>query len=223
MRHVPERVDSVGSLAVHLGMGRVTCHLSMSLDGFIAGPDQSRNDPVGVGGRQLLQWQDSPHDADVAACAELLGPMGAFVMGRNMFGPIRGEWGTTEWRGWWGDDPPYHAPVFVLSHYAHDPIEMSGGTVFHFVTDGFDAALDRAHTAAGEGDVRITGGASTVRQALAAGAIDDIYVDVVPVVLNTGESIYTDSRATFTQLEVTHSSIYTHIHYRIGYQLPHLA
>lgn len=197
-------------------MNRVTCHLSMSLDGFIGGPEQSLDYPVGVGGMQLLQWQSSKEDADVAACDELMGPMGAFVMGRNMFGPIRGPW-SRDWRGWWGDDPPYQGPVFVLTHHEHDPIEMSGGTTFYFVTGGFQAGLDRAREAAGEGDIRIAGGASTVRQALAAGAIDDIYFDIIPVALGGGESIFAGPAAgEFTQLHVTHSSTYTHIHYRVG-------
>jgi dihydrofolate reductase len=196
-------------------MSRVTCHLSMSLDGFIGGPDQSLDNPVGVDGMQLLHWQSSSEAADVAARDELLGPMGAFVMGRNMFGPIRGPW-SGDWRGWWGDDPPYHGPVFVLTNHEHGPIEMSGGTTFYFVTDGFDAALGRARQAAGDGDIRIAGGASTVRQALAANAIDDIYLDLIPVALGRGETIFEGPPASvFTQLDVTHSSAYTHIHYRI--------
>ncbi|HEY5224917.1 MAG TPA: dihydrofolate reductase family protein [Microbacteriaceae bacterium] len=128
---------------------------------------------------QLLQWQLTKDEADVAARDELLGPMGAFVMGRNMYGPIRGAW-SGDWRGWWGDDPPYHAPVFVLSHYEHDPIEMAGDTTFYFVTDGFAVALDRARGVAGDQDIRIAGGASTVRQAFAAGAIDDIHAHPLP-------------------------------------------
>jgi dihydrofolate reductase len=196
-------------------MGRVTCHVSMSIDGFIGGPDQSLDDPIGVGGMQLLQWQRSTDDADVAAREELLGPMGAFVMGRNMFGPVRGPW-SEDWRGWWGDDPPYHAPVFVLTHHEHEPIEMAGGTTFFFVTDGFDAALSRARDVAGDNDIRIAGGASTVRQAFAAGVVDDIYLDIVPVLLGRGETIFDGPRtAALTQLEVTHSSAYTHIHYRV--------
>jgi dihydrofolate reductase len=196
-------------------MSRVTCHVSMSIDGYIGGPDQSLDNPLGVGGMQLLSWQSSTDAADAAARNELLGPMGAFVMGRNMFGPIRGAW-SEDWRGWWGEDPPYHAPVFVLTNYAHEPIEMAGGTTFYFVTDGFDAALDRAREAAGDDDIRIAGGASTVRQALAANVIDDIYLDIAPVVLGSGETIFDEGRAgTFTQLDVTHSTSYTHIHYRV--------
>ena len=126
-------------------MSLVTCHVSISLDGFIAGPDQSLENPIGVGGLKLHQWHfDSSvptHEGDVAARDDLMRTLGAVIMGRNMYGPIRGEW-DADWRGWWGDDPPYHSPVFVLTHYPHEPIEMDGGTTFHFVTDGFDAALD---------------------------------------------------------------------------------
>jgi dihydrofolate reductase len=196
-------------------MGRITCHVSMSLDGFIAGPDQALDEPVGVGGSQLLQWHDSGDEEDVAALDELMRPIGAVVMGRNMFGPVRGPW-STDWRGWWGDEPPYHAPVFVLTRYAHDPIEMAGGTTFSFVTGGFATAVDRAQKVAGDGDIRIAGGASTVRQALAAGAIDDLYLDIVPVALGRGETIFDGAQAGgFGQLDVTHSTTYTHIHYRV--------
>jgi dihydrofolate reductase len=196
-------------------MSRVTCHVSMSLDGFIGGPDQSLEDPVGAGGMQLFRWHGSTDEADVSAWDELLGPMGAFVMGRNMFGPIRGPW-SGDWSGWWGDDPPYHAPVYVLTRFEHEPIEMSGGTTFYFVTEGFDVALDRARAAAGERDIRITGGASTVRQAFAAGAIDDFYLDVIPVLLGRGESIFQAPHDdALAQLDVAYSTTCTHIHYRV--------
>ena len=186
----------------------------MSVDGFICGPDQSADDPVGVGGLQLLQWQRSDDPADVAARDELMAVLGAYVMGRNMFGPVRGPW-SAPWSGWWGDDPPYHAPVFVLTHHPHDSIEMTGGTTFHFVTDGFGAALERARDAAGDNDIRIAGGASTVRQAFAARAIDDLYLDLVPTVLGRGETAFDPaSTPTLTQLDVTHSAAYTHLHYR---------
>jgi dihydrofolate reductase len=197
-------------------MSRVTAHLSMSLDGFIAGPDQSLEDPIGAGGMRLLKWHDSSDLADVCALEELLRPMGAFVMGRNMFGPVRGPW-SGDWRGWWGDDPPYHAPVFVLTHHEHEPIEMAHDTTFYFVAGGLDAALDRARDVAGESDIRITGGASTVRQALASGTIDDLYLDIAPISLGRGESIFEQSQpAAFTQLEATHSTSHTHIHYRVN-------
>jgi dihydrofolate reductase len=146
-------------------MTQTTCHMSISLDGFVAGPDQDRANPVGVGGLKIHQWHfhagEPGHEQDAGPRDELMKRRGAYVMGRNMFGPIRREW-DEDWRGWWGDEPPYHAPVFVLTHHPHGPIEMEGGTTFHFVTEGFDAALDRAK-AAGDGDVDIAGGASTVR------------------------------------------------------------
>jgi dihydrofolate reductase len=134
-------------------------------------------------------------------------------MGRNMFGPVRGEWDEA-WKGWWGPEPPYHAPVFVLTHYAHDPIEMDGGTTFHFVTDGFDAAYARAsETAAGDG-IHIAGGASTVRQALEAGVVDELTLDIAPVLLGSGERIFDGSEAfAFEPAEVLHSPLATHIRY----------
>ena len=157
--------------------------MSISPDGFVAGPQQSRHDPVGVGGLKLHEWHwhagEPGHEADAGPRDELMKRRGAYLMGRNMFGPIRGAW-EEDWRGWWGEEPPYHAPVFVLTHFAHDPIEMAGGTTFHFVTEGFDAAITQARAAAGDGDVDIAGGASTVRQAFAANAIDELVLDVVP-------------------------------------------
>jgi dihydrofolate reductase len=138
-------------------------------------------------------------------------------MGRNMYGPIRGEWGDEDWRGWWGEEPPYHAPVFVLTHYPHDPIEMKGGTTFHFVTDGFDAALAQARAVAGDAPVDIAGGASTVRQALTAGAINELVLDVVPILLGAGERIFDGvPDPGFVPVEVTPSPLATHIRYRVG-------
>ena len=141
---------------------------------------------------------------------------GAYIMGRNMFGPIRGPW-EEDWRGWWGPEPPYHAPVFVLTHHAHNPIEMEGGTTFYFITDGFDSALERAKAAAGRRDVDIAGGASTVRQAFAAGAIDELVLDVVPVLLGAGERLFdaVDDPG-LEPVEVIHSPHATHIRYRVG-------
>src|SRR5436305_14313317 len=172
-------------------MSETTCHMSISLDGFVAGPDQSLEQPLGHRGLELHHWHlDEPlHDADARARDLLMRPRGAYVMGRNMFGPIRGAW-EGDWRGWWGDEPPYHAPVFVLTHYPPEPIEMNGGTTFHFVTEGFDAAFEEAKATAGELEVDIAGGASTVRQALSAGAIDELVLDVVPVLLGAGERLF---------------------------------
>ena len=133
-------------------MSDTTCHMSISLDGFVAGPDQSREDPLGKRGHELHGWHlgdERANDADATATGWLMRPRGAYVMGRNMFGPIRGEW-DEDWRGWWGPEPPYHAPEFVLTHHAHEPIEMEGGTAFHFVTEGFDAAYAHARETAGE-------------------------------------------------------------------------
>ena len=151
-------------------MPDTTCHMSISLDGFVAGPDQSREHPLGKRGREVHAWHigdERANEADETAVGWLMRPRGAYVMGRNMFGPIRGEW-EEDWRGWWGPEPPYHAPVFVLTHHAREPIEMEGGTTFQFVTDGFDAAYAQARETAGDDGVDIAGGASTVRQALVA-------------------------------------------------------
>jgi dihydrofolate reductase len=193
--------------------------MSISLDGFVAGPDQSVDNPIGVGGMELHQWHQRADelgsDADVPMRDELLAPRGAYVMGRNMFGPVRGDW-AGEWRGWWGEEPPYHAPVFVLTHYPREPIEMEGGTTFHFVTTGFDDALEQARAAAGGQDVDIAGGASTVRQALAAGAIDELVLDIVPILLGRGERIFDgvgDLR--FEPAEVLPSPHATHVRYRV--------
>ena len=198
-------------------MTRTTAHISISLDGFIAGPDQSRDNPLGVGGLRLHGWHlgEDLTEADAALTAEILRPRGAFVMGRNMYGPIRGEW-DEDWRGWWGEDPPYHAPVFVLTHHPHDPIEMAGGTTFYFVTDGFDSAYAQAREVAGDREVSIAGGASTVRQALSAGVIDELVLDIAPVVLGSGESPFaglTDLR--LTPVETIHSPLATHVRYRV--------
>ena len=199
-------------------MPRTTCHVTISLDGFLAGPDQDRDNPLGVGGRKLHEWHfaDPLDPGDVAAVDDLMKRRGAYVMGRNMFGPIRGEW-NEDWRGWWGEEPPYHAPVFVLTHYAHDPIEMAGGTTFHFVTDGFDTAYEQAQAVAGDGDIAIAGGVSTLQQAFAAGVIDEITLDIAPVLLGAGERLFDGvSDPGLAPIEVTHSPLATHVRYRVG-------
>jgi dihydrofolate reductase len=199
-------------------MDATTCHMSMSLDGFVAGTGQSLEHPLGLRGRELHHWHiDEPlNEADVRARDLLLRPRGAYVMGRNMFGPIRGPW-QGDWRGWWGDEPPYHAPVFVLTHYEHDSIELEGGTTFHFVTDGFDAAFAAASEAAGEQGVDIAGGASTVRQALEAGVIDELVLDFVPVLLGAGERIFDGvPDLALEPVEVIHSPLATHVRYRVS-------
>ena len=197
-------------------MSLVTCHMSISLDGFVAGPDQSLENPLGIGGMRLHQWHFDPmHEADIPVRDHLLAPKGAYIMGRNMFGPIRGDW-TGEWRGWWGDEPPYHAPVFVLTHFPHEPIEMDGGTTFYFV-DGFAAALDEARAIAGDMEIDIAGGASTVRQALQAGVVDELMLDYAPVLLGAGERIFDGvGDLDLEPVAVVHSPHATHVRYRIG-------
>jgi dihydrofolate reductase len=175
---------------------------SVSLDGYGAGPHQTREEPLGVGGEALHDWlvntrtfkrmsggTDGDTGIDENFAARGFENTGAWIMGRNMFGPIRGAWPDDSWRGWWGKNPPYHSPVFVLTHYERPSQEMEGGTVFHFVTDGIEAALASAHAAAGERDVRILGGASTVRQYLEARLIDEMHFAVSPILLGSGESL----------------------------------
>ena len=198
-------------------MGKVTAHVSISMDGFLAGPDQSEDNPLGVGGMQLHTWHlgEMTDPVDIAATEDLLKQRGAYIMGRNMFGPIRGEW-DRDWNGWWGDEPPYHAPVFVLTHYARESVDVEGGTTFHFVTEGFDAALQRAREVAGDLDIGIAGGASTVRQALASGALEQLTLDVSPVLLGQGERIFhgfSDRR--FELVDAATSPNATHITYRV--------
>jgi len=173
------------------GMPKVTAHLSISLDGYVAGPHQTREEPLGVRGEELHTWHIGTIDNDVdrAMTDRILAPRGAYVMGRNMYAPDRGEWGTPMWRGWWGENPPYHAPVFVLTHHPADPVEMEGGTTFHFVTS-FDEAMERAIEAAGEDTVTIAGGASAVRQGFRAGVIDQILLNHAPIVLGGGEALF---------------------------------
>jgi len=175
---------------------------SISLDGYGAGPSQSRENPLGVGGEDLHDWLvrtrtfkrmqgrddgDTGIDEDFAARA--MANMGAWILGRNMFGPIRGPWPDESWRGWWGANPPYHTPVFVLSHHPRPPLVMEGGTVFHFVPEGIHAALERARAAAGSKDIRVGGGASTIRQYLEAGLMDEMHVAVSPMLLGSGEHL----------------------------------
>ena len=201
-------------------MSKVTCQISVSLDGYMAGPNQSVEDPLGVGGERLHTWymgakEAAGVDGDVAR--HLLDGNGAYILGRNMFGPIRGEW-EGDWRGWWGEDPPYHAPVFVLTHYAREPLQMEGGTTFHFVTGGVEEALERAREAAGpDRDVAIGGGASTLNQVLAAGALDEMYLHYSPLLLGAGERLF-EGLDTLPELEIVEtiaSPAATHVRYRV--------
>lgn len=186
-------------------MGRVrVAGFAVSIDGFGAGPEQSLDHPLGVRGPELHNWfyptrtfrsmigQDGGTEGidDRFAKAAMAG-FGAFILGRNMFGPVRGDWPDDVWKGWWGDNPPYHAPTFILTRYPRAPIVMEGGTTFHFVTDGIEAALAQARAAAGQLDVKIGGGVSTVRQAVLAGAVDEMHLVLSPVVLGRGEALFT--------------------------------
>ncbi len=198
-----------------------TAHMTISLDGFVAGPDQSMADPLGRGGMAIHQWhfdaEQPGHEVDARWASMLLRPRGAYVMGRNMFGPVRGPWASYDgdWRGWWGEEPPYHAPVFVLTHHDHQPIEMAGGTTFHFVTEGFETALAMARQA-GDGDVDVAGGASTVRQALRSGELDELTLDIAPVLLGSGERLFDGVlEVGLEPVEAEHSPLATHVRYRI--------
>jgi dihydrofolate reductase len=171
-------------------------NFTISLDGYAAGPEQSLDHPLGVGGTRLHDWAfpaetpETDTDLDRRFAAEREVGIGATIMGRNMFGPVRGGWGDSDWKGWWGEDPPFGHPVFVLTHHAHPPIPMAGGTTFHFVTDGIEAALEQASGAAGDADVAIGGGASTVQQYLAAGLIDEMHLVIAPILLGGGERLF---------------------------------
>ncbi|WP_344293175.1 dihydrofolate reductase family protein [Agromyces neolithicus] len=195
--------------------GLVTANMSISLDGFVAGPNQTLDDPLGEGGERLHDWMFQQPDANQAIVDQILAPS-AYIMGRNMFGPIRGDWPDDQWKGWWGDEPPYHAPVYVLTHHAREPLEMAGGTTFHFVTTGIDDALARARAAAGEGRVSIAGGASTVRQYLGAGHIDRIILSVSPIVLGAGERPFDGlGGVAFKPIDVLANELATHITYDV--------
>jgi dihydrofolate reductase len=196
-------------------MTKVTCDSGVSLDGFSAGPDQSLENPLGKGAERMHRWMFEQPEANKAE-REAIVQAGAYIMGRHMFGPDRGEW-DLDWHGWWGADPPYHAPVFVLGHREREPLEMEGGTTFHFVTDGIEAAMERAKEAAGDREVSIAGGASTVQQYLRAGLIDELRLHIAPVILGSGERLLDGvGDLKLEQLAVTSSELVTHITYRVG-------
>lgn len=175
------------------GMGRVVCDLTISADGYSAGLNQTEERPFGDDGGdgwgdQLHAWLAETPDENRAEIDQLAAAK-AFIMGRNMFGPMRGEW-DRPWNGWWGDDPPFHAPVFVLTHHAREPQQMDGGTTYHFVTDGIESALARAHAAAGDGEVAIQGGATTINQYLTAGLVDELRLHIAPLTLGAGTRLF---------------------------------
>ena len=185
-------------------MARLRVHsFTISLDGYGAGPRQTQQEPLGIGGEELHGWMvhtrtfhamqrreggETGPDDDLTA--QGFANIGAWILGRNMFGPVRGPWPDENWRGWWGANPPYHAPTFVLTHHPRASLTMEGGTVFHFVTDGIEAALERARSAAGDKDVRLLGGADTIRQYLRARLVDEMHLAVSPILLGGGESLF---------------------------------
>ena len=211
-------------------MGQVRFGLSMSLDGFVAGPEQSLENPLGIGGEELHEWalrldvwrrahgrSGGETNPSSAVVEESVANVGAYVMGRKMFGGGPGPW-SEEWRGWWGDDPPFHAPVFVVTHHPHEPLAMEGGTTFFFVTDGVAAALEQAMAAAEDDDVVLAGGASLVQQCLAPGCVDEVNLSVVPLFLGSGERLFDnlgDARPRLEQVRVVEAPDVTHLKYRV--------
>jgi dihydrofolate reductase len=193
---------------------------AISIDGYGAGPNQSLENPLGVRGPELMEWflntrswrnmhqmDGGETGIDNEIAEQGFAGIGAWILGRNMFGPIRGPWIDDSWKGWWGDEPPYHTPVYVLTHYPRAPLKMAGGTTFHFVTDGIQDALRQAKKAAGDQDVRLGGGVSTVRQFLQAGLIDEMHLAVRPVLLGSGENLLND-----IDLRASGYEIVKHIH-----------
>ncbi len=206
----------------------VSCDISISLDGFVAGPNQRLEEPIGEGGLRLHQWifetaawraqqgsTGGEDGVDSNVVEHRVDNVGAYIMGRNMFSPGRGKWDLS-WRGWWGEDPPYHVPVFVLTHHPREPLEMLGGTTFTFVTNGIHSALELARKAAGTKDVQVAGGASTIQQFLRADLLDELTLHLVPVLLGAGERLLRDvGDPTLEPAEVVASRAVTHIKYRI--------
>jgi dihydrofolate reductase len=212
-------------------MGKIRFNLSISLDGYLAGPAQSLESPLGVGGEHLHEWvfplaawrgahggEGGVVNASTQIVDETTANVGAVIMGRNMFGGYPGAWKTDPpWTGWWGDDPPFHVPVFVLTHHARASLPMKGGTTFHFVTDGIESAVAKARAAAGDKDISIGGGASVARQLLVAGHVDEINVALVPLFLGSGERLF-DQLGTDIKLEqvrVIDAPGVTHLKYRV--------
>ena len=212
-------------------MSKLRCHISISLDGFVAGPNQSEENPLGEGGERLHDWvvplaawrgahakQGGEVNASTPVFEEAIANLGAGVMGRNMFGPVGGgPWGEEEWTGWWGDEPPYHYPVFVLTHHPRESVVMKGGTTFHFVTDGIESALEQAKAAADGKDVMLWGGAQVAQQYLAAGLLDVLELHVVAVVLGDGARLFDNLRDADVKLEPVRAVAapgVTHLKYR---------
>jgi dihydrofolate reductase len=211
-------------------MSKVRFSLSMSLDGYVAGPEQSLENPLGIGGMRLHDWafpleafrrvhgeEGGEVNASTQVLEENVANVGAYVLGRNMFGGGPGPWDES-WRGWWGDDPPYHTPVFVVTHHAREPLAMQGDTTFNFVTDGVESAVEQAKAVAGDADVVIGGGASTVQQCLRAGLVDEAGVSLVPIFLGAGERLFADlgdDPPAFEQIRAVEAPGVTHLKYRV--------
>ena len=195
-------------------MPEVTCDMSMSIDGYVTGTNQRLDAPFGDGpGERLHRWMFEQREANEAEVEAILGA-GAYIMGRNMFSPGRGAWDES-WTGWWGPEPPYRAPVFVLTHHERAPLPMAGGTTFHFVTGGIHAALDQARAVAGDRHVSIAGGAATVNQYLAAGLIDELRLHIAPLIVGAGERLFTGILdVELEQVASRGSELVTHITYR---------
>jgi dihydrofolate reductase len=208
-------------------MSKLKLNITMSIDGYVAGPEQSLENPLGLGGEELHDWlvtlaafrrshgqEGGEVNASTPFAEDILGDAGATIMGRNMFGGGRGPWADDSWRGWWGDDPPYHHPVFVLTHHRREPTEMKGGTTFYFVTDGIESALEQARAAAGDKEVSLAGGASVAQQYLAAGLLDEIVVSIVPNLLGGGARLFENvGGAKLEQVESVGAPGVTHIRY----------
>jgi dihydrofolate reductase len=210
-------------------MSKVRLTMTMSLDGFVAGPNQSQRDPLGVGGEELHEWlitlkafrerhgeKGGDVNASTPIAEQILGGVGATIMGRNMFGGGPGPWGDEAWSGYWGDDPPYHHPVFVLTRHPREPLELKGGTTFHFVTDGIESALEQARAAAEGEDVSLAGGANVVQQYLSAGLLDEMLISVVPLLLGGGARLFDnfeEPRPRLRQVEAVEAPGVTHIRY----------
>ncbi|KAF4405483.1 dihydrofolate reductase family protein [Streptomyces lycii] len=199
--------------------GRVVCDITVSADGYSAGLHQTEERPFGEDGGD--GWGDKLHawftetPEENRAVIDRMAAARAFVMGRNMFGPVRGAW-DRQWNGWWGDNPPYHAPVFVLTHHAREPQPMEGGTTYYFVTDGIESALAQARAAAGDGDVAIQGGATTVNQYLAAGLIDELRLHIAPLTLGAGTRVFEGvPPLSLEQVESRSAKLVTHVTYRV--------
>jgi dihydrofolate reductase len=191
-------------------MPYLTSDPGISLDGYLAGPAQDLENPLGIGGEALHRWMFEEPQEHVAE-REAITSAGAYIMGRHMFAPGRGEW-DLGWTGWWGDDPPYHAPVFVLTHHEREPLEMQGGTTFHFVTGGPEEALRQATEAAGDRSISVAGGASTINQFLRAGHIDELRLHIAPVVLGSGEALFSDLKGlSFEMVSSRTTSLVTHL------------